>query len=201
MKTQTKRLLIVSLCAFLILSVFPVSLTAADLLPTGGSEWKYDPENWNNKYAVGTVNCYAYAVVKACATTPGTKIQPGDFSKERFTQLTETNIIEAVKRDIGQGNIYKTTAAAKPPSGWRKVALVIAPGEDYHWYEQNSDGYWSHKQGLSPISNLDASGKKIIDPKNCNRHYSYRYRNIAGNPFTIDLNYSTFCGYYMIRKG
>lgn len=25
------------------------------------------------------------------------------------------------------------------------VALVIAPGIDYHWYKQDSDGYWSHK--------------------------------------------------------
>ena len=75
----------------------------------------------------------------------------------------------------------------KPGKKEYKVALVIAPGKDYHWYQQNKDGYWSHKRGLTQASNVDASGKKIKNPKTCNRNY--------GN----DLNYSNFCGYYMVK--
>lgn len=48
----------------------------------------------------------------------------------------------------------------KPGAKEYKVALVIAPGLDYHWYIQNKDGYWSHKRGLSKVTNVDADGKK-----------------------------------------
>lgn len=182
-----------------ILIVFMIPLTAqAALLPTGGSEEKYSPKNWESSTCY--VNCYAYAVLKACAVTPNRKLQPGEVTNKTFTALTESSIVKAVQSDKkGSSNFYKTTANTKPPKGFRKVALVIAPNVDYHWYEQNSDGYWSHKQGLSPISNVDANGKKISNPIDAARKYTYRYTNTKGNTYKQTINYSTFCGFYMTR--
>lgn len=40
---------------------------------------------------------------------------------------------------------------------------------DYRFYRQDSSGYWSHKQGSTPISNVDASGNAIWDPTICDR--------------------------------
>jgi hypothetical protein len=176
-------------------------------LPLGGNEPKYAPKDWNSiNRALESVNCYAYAVLKVCSTKYGYKIQPGELSGQRFTKLTEADIIAATKRDLNNSQIgktiYSTTANAKPPKGFRKVALVIAPNEDYHWYEQDSQGYWSHKPGFSLVTNTDASKKVIYDPKVANRKYTYtvKTKNNNNNKYYYTLNYSTFCNYYMIGK-
>lgn len=185
--------------SFLIVTlIFTYSVNAATLLPLGGSEWEYDPKGWESSTCY--VNCYAYAVLKACSVHPGVKIQPGASSGQVYTALTTNNIVAAVQRDKrGSKNFYKTTENAKPPAGYRKVALVIAPGVDYHWYEQNSNGYWSHKQGLSPITNLDASGKRIANPRTADRKYVYVYTNSSGSIYKAVIDYSTFSGFYMTK--
>jgi len=68
-----------------------------------------------------------------------------------------------------------------------KVALVISPGVDYHWYRQNSDGTWSHKLASNPSQNCDSDDDLIYDPEYCNREYSY------------GLNYTQFCGFYEVN--
>jgi hypothetical protein len=55
-----------------------------------------------------------------------------------------------------------------PGHGWY-VALVIWPGQDYHWYRQDKVGCWSHKPGHTPVINHDNSGRPITDPRTCNR--------------------------------
>ena len=52
-----------------------------------------------------------------------------------------------------------------------KIACVYRNG-DYHWYRQNQDGYWSHKFASDPVSDVDFSGNKILDPFLCD-HSSY----------------------------
>ena len=63
------------------------------------------------------------------------------------------------------------------------VALVMAPGYDYHWYRLDNNGMWSHKPGGWLATNRDASGNLISDPRTCNR-----------GPYT------TFCGCYCVCK-
>jgi hypothetical protein len=58
------------------------------------------------------------------------------------------------------------------------------PLYDYHFYRLDSNGLWSHKPGGSPVTNRDASGNLISDPRTCNR-----------GPYT------TFCGCYCVCKG
>ncbi|MFU0826528.1 MAG: Peptidase-C39-2 domain-containing protein [Lachnoclostridium sp.] len=158
------------------------------LLPTSGYEPVYNPDYWNKSENIKRANCYAYAM-DVLKTTEG-KLQPGELSGKIFTSLTESAIFEAAKNDgpyLGSGrSIKRANRDDKPGKNEYKVALVIAPDLDYHWYIQNRDGYWSHKRGLTEVSNLDASGKKISDPKSCDRNYG-------------SLNYSTFCGYYIVK--
>jgi hypothetical protein len=55
------------------------------------------------------------------------------------------------------------TANGPIPYGKARVALVIDPGNDYHWYRQDINGWWSHKPGAYPVKNTDASGFRISD--------------------------------------
>ena len=90
---------------------------------------------------------------------------------------------------LGGGRyIRRSSSGERPSSGEYKVALVIAPNKDYHWYVLNTNGYWSHKRGHSKVTNVDASGKRITNPRTCNRNYG-------------SLNYSVFCGFYIVKRG
>jgi hypothetical protein len=111
------------------------------------------------------------------------KQQPGDFYNAHrgngefvsFNCYDEETIIDAVKKDFEAYNaIFGTSYIfeemvdphAPCPAGSYRVALVLYRGTDYHWYRQDSDGYWSHKQGLSDVTRLDAAGELIIDIEN-----------------------------------
>jgi len=62
----------------------------------------------------------------------------------------------------------------------------VHPGEDYHFYRQDADGWWSHKDGSNPVKRYDADRAPIWDPRTAAR--DYRPRSF--------LNYKDFCGYY-----
>lgn len=84
-------------------------------------------------------------------------------------------------------DLRRTTQRAKCPRGSSKIALVVHPGEDYHFYRQDPDGWWSHKDGANPVKRYDAEGKPIWDPQTAARDFR------AKGSF---LNYSDFCGYW-----
>ncbi|MBO4478545.1 MAG: hypothetical protein J5757_09505 [Lachnospiraceae bacterium] len=83
------------------------------------------------------------------------------------------NTIEAkMTADIQSLNTYSgtewtiqsTTANASVPSGYRKIALAIDLGYDYHFYFRHSNGTWSHKRGpLPPQSTSITTGVQITD--------------------------------------
>lgn len=162
---------------------------ATSLLPTSGYEPVYNPDFWNKSKNIKRANCYAYSM--DVLTKKEGKLQPGAASGKVFTSLTKSAIEKAVKADgpyLGSGRkITNSTKKATPGKNQYKVALVIAPNLDYHWYIQNRDGYWSHKRGHTEATDVDASGNKITDPQSCDRNYG------------SGLNYSTFCGYYLVK--
>lgn len=51
---------------------------------------------------------------------------------------------------------------------------------DYHWYRQDKGGNWSHKQGRTPVTNLDSDKKAITDPRVAKRKYDYDYKQFCG---------------------
>ncbi|WP_052675804.1 hypothetical protein [Paenibacillus sp. IHBB 10380] len=161
----------------------PPIVPFAQSMPTGGWEHPYSPSTWAN--LTDKANCYAYML--NVSTYSGHKLQPGELAGSQFTSLTTSNIYNATLADmpyLGK-SISNSSYSEVPGYHQYKVALVISPGYDYHWYRQDSDGGWSHKRGLTAIDYRDASSNFIVDPNTANRNYG-------------DLNYSTWGGYYMV---
>jgi len=132
----------------------------------------YDPGKWNNDPNIRTRNnCYNYANDKITNTFA----QPGRGSGQMYTAMDCGNVGSASQRD---GQVPVGPPATTPAQG-HYVALVIWPGNDFHWYRQDNNTRWSHKPGQTPARNTDNSGALISDPRNCNR-----------GP------YSNFCGFY-----
>ncbi len=131
----------------------------------------YTPSFWND---AGTIqysnNCYNYANNKRTDTFA----QPGRAAGAKYTSLTCASVGPAAEAD------GLTTSSASASCGCSaKLALVVGPGWDYHWYRLDSNGKWTHKPGGTEATNLDNSG------------------NIITNPETADRGaYTDFCGYY-----
>ncbi len=148
------------------------------MLPTNGYEIPYSPSAWLG-YAENCCNCYAYALNNQ--VYPETnylwfKQQMGLYGGLEYSELVEENIYNAVKRDYNEYNdefgrslfFERIGRYDICPAGTYKVALT-ASNNDYHWYRQDADGLWSHKQGTLPVTRTDNSGNLIIDPSIADR--------------------------------
>lgn len=136
----------------------------------------YNPGFWNVPSVQPYNNCYNYAM--NCKSN--TFAQPGRISGHPFSGApTCANVLNAA---IWDG--LKTICTG--PS--KNVALVIWPGQDYHWYRRHSEGFWGHKPGQTAVRNFDNQTRIIngttLTPFNCDRA-----------PYTI------FCGYYYSPVG
>ena len=156
---------------------------------------RWDPNFWNNlddKYNDIT-NCYSYAF-NFVEKYGDDKVQPGELSGEKFLNYSCSDIEEKVKRDYDINYLNKLeTKDDIVPCNHYKIALVLDDkneDKDYHFYRQDLNGYWSHKTGKDPVSNKDASGNLIKDPKYADRNYKRKNDN--------DNNYYIFCNYYSV---
>ncbi len=173
-----------------------------------GTEPKYEPDKWNKGARSPQQefnNCYAYAV-NDMSLTRSDKPQPGERANVPQNYFTDDKIdIGKLKAAIAADG--KTTGiqwvgdkpsdTLKAPKGSYIVALVVDNKDgiqDYHWYRHNDDGSWSGKGGNGPATNLDGSGKLIVDPRTANRYVG---SDGKGN----DLNYVKFVGYYAVTPG
>ena len=163
----------------------------------------FEPKKWKEYSVESTTNCYIYALNLPMDPYTGSNyiswdyIQPGRLGgniqiKERLHCPFKTEVvIDAVKKDLAAigMEIVESTFDEVREGNWWKVALVfdnstrIFSRGDYHWYRQNMDGTWSHKQGNGPVRNTDDSDKVITNQETCDRG-----------------RYTVFAGYYMIRK-
>ena len=123
----------------------------------------YNPAIWNTPSVQPNNNCYNYANNRITNTFA----QPGRATGHMYTALTCPAVTAAAHSD-GLVNSPNFTAPLAAGHGWY-VALVIWPGQDYHWYRQDKVGCWSHKPGSTPARNTDNSGHAISDPKTANR--------------------------------
>jgi len=158
-------------------------------LPVSGFELNYEPALWNDAGLIQySTNCYAYMLDRRVGFPEGHKLQPGELSGTPVSSAADVSvdrIIELVLADAEVSNFsFKEAGAADTcPIGSYKVALVVDPGVDYHWYRQDPDGSWSHKPGHNEVTNLDASGNVVIDPAMADRDYGF-------------INYTEFGGYF-----
>lgn len=122
----------------------------------------YNPAFWSGPRQ-RTNNCYAYAANKP--TGHWAQI-PGAGSGHPVTRYTPQDVAAATKRDGGHDVDVCFDQSESPR--WL-VALVICPGIDFHWYRHSKEGFWGHKPAQYEVTNLDCSGKLLIDPKHCDR--------------------------------
>jgi hypothetical protein len=123
----------------------------------------YEPTWWNDAgQKQFNNNCYNYATNYRSDTFA----QPGKAAGSMYASLTCGSVKPAAVKDE---LIDSPSANNKCPAEGHLVALVIAPGWDFHWYRKGRNGYWSHKPGGTPVTNLDNSGVTIPDPRTANR--------------------------------
>lgn len=171
------------------------------------------PSVYNKKrYVQHNHNCFAYAFdimdvpsheecngadkedCKVPFHQPGKYSGQGDFHAEKrcfdlFTRLkADMPAIEIARA----GQPIKFTD--KCPKGYSKIALVVDPKQDYHFYRQDSNGFWSHKPGATAVTNKDTSGRLIYNPELANRDARKTADEKDG------LNYNVFCGFMCVPR-
>lgn len=147
----------------------PVPLTPPNV-PVPSSYCSHDNHKQRNN------NCYNYG----CNIQNDTYAQPGNSTTGYKPKAI--NCTEYIKAAISDG--LKPVKRCEPCSHCcHKVALVIWPGNDYHWYRQDENGRWSHKPDQGLATDKDSKGNPIDDPEEANR-----------GPYTV------FCGYFCVCK-
>jgi len=140
--------------------------------PISGSELQYNPKKWNDKYNIkSTHNCYTYALGRLVPELDS-KAQPGYASGYNHINDEDYDcktFFERLQKDVPTSYIEKFDKPCL--KGFYKIFLALDPKNDYHWWRQNKDKYWSHKPGSTNVVDVDASGKKISNPLTANRNY------------------------------
>jgi hypothetical protein len=123
----------------------------------------YEPQWWNDGgQKQWNNNCYNYSTNYRSDTFA----QPGLAAGAEYTALTCASVRPAA---IADDLIDAPSANNRCPKEGHLVALVIAPGWDFHWYRKGRNGYWTHKPGGTPATNVDNSGQLIPDPRTADR--------------------------------
>lgn len=126
------------------------------------------------------MNCYGYALNVFCTTGisgAAYKQQPGEFNSNGFDagyalelESVHTHVLQdfnSLKNRFGSEWIIQTTTQyAAVPSGYRKIALTIRTGYDFHFYLRHSDGTWSHKRGSTEITRYSIDTNVLITDSN-----------------------------------
>ena len=120
--------------------------------------------------------------------------QPGGTENRASELRTEEgrtcSVVERLMR-LDVPEIVRSTYKERCPRGTSKIAMVVDRGDDYHFFRQDSDGMWSHKDGANKVKRFDAEGLPIWDPRTAARDY---------RPRGSFLNYEDFCGYYCVPR-
>jgi hypothetical protein len=122
----------------------------------------YEPAWWNVPARQPHNNCYNYATNYRTDTFA----QPGLASGAMYASLSCTDVLAAAVRDE---LVDSPNADNSCPSEGHLVALVVAPGWDFHWYRKGRNGAWTHKPGGTPVTNVDNASAAIIDPRTADR--------------------------------
>jgi len=137
----------------------------------------YEPNWWNVPGIQPYNNCYNYGT----NYRTNTFAQPGKASGQQASTMACGPVKAGAVADC---LIDKPNADNKCPDEGHLVALVIAPGHDYHWYRKGKTGSWSHKPGGTAVTNKDNAGAAIADP-----------RTAARGPYT------EFCTFMVVMHG
>jgi hypothetical protein len=79
-----------------------------------------------------------------------------------------------------------------------KIAVVVDEKNDFHYYRQDSNGWWSHKPGAQHVTDKDSYGAKIYNPQLASR--CYPKEPTENDPKNNGLNYDSFCSFMCIPR-
>ncbi|HVH31925.1 MAG TPA: hypothetical protein VNA31_09750 [bacterium] len=122
----------------------------------------YEPQWWNVPQRQPVNNCYNYATNYRTDTFA----QPGQAAGAIYTSLSCAAVRPAALADE---LIDSPAANNRCPKEGHLVALVVWPNGDFHWYRKGRNGFWTHKPGSTPVTNVDNSGHLIPDPRTADR--------------------------------
>ena len=164
-----------------------------------GYEPEFNPDLYNkHKGMKEAQNCFAYAfdyhkLPKKCTkkSCSAPFPQPGRASGyPKWSEVNGKRCPDLLARLFGDVPDLKISSfERKCPKKYSKIALVIDEDEDYHFYRQDSNDYWSHKPGATNVTHLDATGRPIYDPRLASRYYP-----------DSGLHYDEFCSYLCVPK-
>lgn len=173
--------------------------------PLTGAEPDFEPAMWNGRDEFRlTHNCFSYAMnvidpkqLKRCRETDNCNVpfhQPGSSSGHRgFDEKHPKTCPNMMARMFGDNpNVQFTDFGSKCAPNASKIALIIDESDDYHFLRQDSNGFWSHKPGAQQVTNVDAYGHRIWNPKLAN----YNYVKAADGK----LNYDIFCSFMCVPR-
>lgn len=167
------------------------------IAPVSESTPVFDPDAYNKYHGIQeSHNCYAYAMgfrklPKKCTPASCSVSYPQPGYKSGYSEWNNVqgkrcpDILARILGDAPRAKL--STFEEKCPSGYRKIAVVADPDQDYHLYRQDKDGYWSHKPGSTKVTRVDTTGRPIYDPQLATRD------NKESN-----LYYNRFCSYLCI---
>lgn len=138
---------------------------AKGYMPLSGGELEYEPSKWNSDKVVKKFNCYSYALNTQ---------DHGWMNSDPYSNLNKETDDDCqrllngfITNSENLGFIYKEIDKfERCEPGTYKVALVVFEKIGYHWYRQNADGTWSHKNGTDPVTHLGLDGNLLYDPQN-----------------------------------
>ena len=124
----------------------------------------------------GHTNSKCRSNKKAVNECSDLKPQPGDYAYEHDIKGFKRNrnytckhmkkkiLIDSYNPKTKKSNIYETDFNKACPKDYYKGGLTIQKGKTYHFYRQDKNVRYSHKQGTLRVENKDASGKPIYAP-------------------------------------
>lgn len=136
----------------------------------------YEATWWNDSTRVSSNNSYNYATNHRTDSFA----QPGMGAGVNHN-TTCPQLVAAAGED---GLIDCAAANNHSPEEGHLVALVVSPGWDYHWYRKGRNGYWTHKPGSRPVTNVDNRGELMSDPRTAMRG-----------------GYTQFCTFMVVKHG
>ena len=160
---------------------------------------KYNPEKFNNDINIRkSHNCYMYAlnkIDKKLANKWKTKCndltncmrlkhRPGNVNND--ISKPEVSTCHNIKKGVLEDNpsVYLSNQYDACKNGFYKIASSVDTNKSFHFYRQDKNNSWSHKDGGKHATNLDEDKNTILDPKYCNRG-----------------QYKTFCNYFCVPNG
>ncbi len=126
---------------------------------------------WNGNFDTQLENnCYNYSTNRVTNSFA----QPGEASGSIYQNISCKDVSEAAAADLG----IESTAffPYKDKTDDTLIALVVAPGYDFHWYRGDSDSFWSHKPGSSADS-PSGFAKSTSDPTRASEDRGLQHRN------------------------